>query len=345
MDKPLAKKQILIVEDEMVFRSHLENFLCALGAKVFLAGDGIQGLVTLAQNDIDLILCDLEMPAMGGLAFLRKLRSNGSDTPVLVISATDKMADIASALRLGVQDVLLKPIEDWPHLREAIYAALYPSMFTSKVDVDEQLFRDWDVLVANPLAATQLLNQLQPPVQQTFSHCRVNYRQLTTGHRVGLVLDIAPLSEHELAFHCLDVSCAGDNGILAALLMRTLFNGLFQEQLSGQVTRIPELNGLVRQINLLFHQADLQGEFPLLAGYYHQHTHELILVSAGLSATLNARGHQSNLSAGIPLGKTGDFHLTRLNQHAAQWECKVRGQGGTLKLMLSDTTAPASEVF
>lgn len=57
------------------------------------------------------------------------------------------------------------------------------------------------------------------------SHCRINYRQLVSADQPGLVLDIAPLSDNELAFYCLDVTRAGDNGVLAALLLRALFNG------------------------------------------------------------------------------------------------------------------------
>lgn len=121
---------------------------------------------------------------------------------MLVISATDKMADIAKVLRLGVQDVLLKPLTDLNRLREAVLACLYPNMFTSQAIEEVELFQDWDALSKNPSEAVKLLKQLQPPVQQTIAHCRINYRQLTTGENPGLVLDIAALSEKDLAFYC-----------------------------------------------------------------------------------------------------------------------------------------------
>ncbi|MCX2958013.1 MAG: two-component system response regulator RssB, partial [Serratia symbiotica] len=151
--------------------------------------------------------------------------------PVLVISATDKMADIAKVLRLGVQDVLLKPLTDMNRLRESILACLYPSMFTSQAIEEAELFQNWDALSKHSSDAIELLRQLQPPVQQTIAHCRINYRQLTTDENPGLVLDIAALSDKDLAFYCLDVSRAGDNGLLAALLLRVLFNGLLQDHL------------------------------------------------------------------------------------------------------------------
>lgn len=335
MEKPLSGKQILIVEDEVVFRSLLGNFLGALGATITLADDGVDALDKICQQDFELMICDLDMPRMNGIELVEHLRGKGSAVPILVISATENMSDIAHVLRFGVQDVLLKPLKDLNRLREAVYECLYPSMFSSKVEEDEQLFQDWDALVRDPQAAAKLLKQLQPPVQQVISNCRINYRQLTMAEQPGLVLDIAPLSEKDLAFYCLDVTRAGDNGVLAALLLRALFNGLLQDQLSGQTHRLPELNGLLKQVNLLLRQANLHGQFPLLVGYYHQGLKNLILVSAGLKATLNIHSHQIQLSNGVPLGTLGSTHLNQISQRGDEWQCQVCGAGGKLCLMLS----------
>ncbi|QKJ87320.1 two-component system response regulator RssB [Paramixta manurensis] len=335
MEKPLTGKKILIVEDEIVFRSLLENFLQALGAVICLAGDGLEAISMLQKITPDMIVCDLEMPRMNGIKLVEHIRTQGNQVPILVISATENMADIAHVLRLGVQDVLLKPVKNLERLREAVYECLYPSMFTSKVEEDEQLFQDWEALTRNPTAAAKLLKQLQPPVQQVIANCRVNYRQLTMAEQPGLVLDIAALSDKDLAFYCLDVTRAGDNGVLAALLLRALFNGLLQEQLSGQKQRLPELSNLLKQVNMLLRQANLKGQFPLLVGYYHQSLKNLILVSAGLNATLNINTHQIQLNNGVPLGTLGSTHLNQISQRCDAWQCQVWGAGGRLRLMLS----------
>ncbi len=287
MTQPLAGKQILIVEDEPVFRSLLHGWLTSLGATTFQAEDGKDALHKMTEVHPDLMICDISMPRMNGLELVETLRNRGEQLPILMISATENMADIAKALRLGVQDVLLKPVKDFDRLRETVYACLYPAMFSSRVEEEERLFEDWDALVSNPIAASRLLQELQPPVQQEMSHCRVHYRQLVSADKPGLVLDIAPLSENDLAFYCLDVTRAGDNGVLAALLLRALFNGLLQEQLAHQGQRLPEMGSLLKQVNQLLRQANLPGQFPLLVGYYHSGLKNLILVSAGLNGTLN----------------------------------------------------------
>ncbi len=335
MTQPLVGKQILIVEDEPVFRSLLDSYLVSLGAVTRLAGDGIEALEQIACAAPDLLICDLAMPRMNGLTLVERIRNSGNQMPILVISATENMSDIARALRLGVQDVLLKPIKDLNRLRETVFACLYPSAFNSRVEEEERLFQDWDALVSNPQAAASLLQQLQPPVQQDMAHCRVNYRQLVSADKPGLVLDIAPLSDNDLAFYCLDVTRAGDNGVLAALLLRALFNGLLQEQLARQRQRLPELGTLLKQVNQLLRQANLVGQFPLLVGYYHSTLKNLILVSAGLNASLNTGGHQIQVSNGVPLGTLGNTYLNQISQRCDAWQCQVWGAGGRLRLMLS----------
>jgi two-component system response regulator len=335
MTQPLAGKQILIVEDEPVFRSLLDSWLSSLGAETSLAQDGVDALAILTTLKPDLMICDLAMPRMNGLKLVEHVRNSGENVPILIISATENMADIAKALRLGVQDVLLKPVNDLNRLRETVFACLYPNMFNSRVEEEERLFEDWDALVNDPTAAAKLLQELQPPVQQVISHCRINYRQLMSADKPGLVLDIAPLSDNDLAFYCLDVTRAGDNGVLAALLLRSLFNGLLQEQLSHQGQRLPELRSLLKQVNQLLRQANLPGQFPLLVGYYHSELKNLILVSAGLNGTLNTGEHHIQISNGVPLGTLGNAYLNQISQRCTSWQCQIWGSGGRLRLMLS----------
>ncbi|MCV9877350.1 two-component system response regulator RssB [Brenneria izbisi] len=336
MERPLAGKHVLIIEDEAVFRSVLSGYLITLGASVLEAVHGLEALSLLEDRQADLIICDLDMPMMGGIEFLERLRLRGNNTPILVISATSHMADVAKVLRLGAQDVLLKPVRDYARLREVVMSCLYPDMFTSQVNELEQLMQDMDSLSQSPDAVAKLLAQLQPPVQQTLAHCRINYRQLTIAEQPGLVLDIAALSETELAFYCLDVTQAvNNNGTLAALLLRTLFNGLLQDHLANQQHRLPYLPTLLKQVNQLLRQASLEGRFPLLVGYYHRELKRLILVSAGLNAMLNADGNQISLNSGVPLGTLDVTYLNQLNHNCVDWQCQIWGGGGRLRLMLS----------
>ncbi|PZD57470.1 two-component system response regulator RssB, partial [Pantoea ananatis] len=117
MEKPLIGKKILIVEDEAVFRSLLNQFLSSMGAVTVEAEDGLEAIEQLMQHSVELVICDLEMPRMNGIKFVEHLRSRGNSVPILIISATENMSDIAQVLRLGVQDVLLKPLKNFERFR------------------------------------------------------------------------------------------------------------------------------------------------------------------------------------------------------------------------------------
>lgn len=337
METRLAGKSILIIEDEIVFRSLMAAYLNSMGATIQQASNGFQALSLLEAQSPDLILCDLAMPEMGGIKFVECLLLQGINIPILVISATDKLADIAMVLRMGVKDVLLKPITDLNRMREAVLACLYPTLFTSSAVEEVELIQNWEVLRKNPHEAAQLLQQLQPPVQQTVAHCRVNYRQLTMAEQLGFVLDIAALSENDLAFYCLDVTQAGDKGILAALLLRVLFSRILREHLTYQRQSLSQMSSLLRQVNQLLRQTHLEGEYPLLAGYYNTKHKNLILVSAGLDAniSINNNSDQTQLNNSVPLGTLDTRYLDQVYQHCNDWQCHVFGKNNQLKLMLS----------
>lgn len=66
MSLPFTHKRILIVEDELVFRSVLVGYLKSLGAETSEATNGLQALSAVDDVHPDLILCNLAMPEMGG---------------------------------------------------------------------------------------------------------------------------------------------------------------------------------------------------------------------------------------------------------------------------------------
>ena len=69
---------------------------------------------------MDLVLVDLRMPEMGGLAVLSAIRREVPEMPVIVVSGAGDIGEVVEALRLGAWDFLLKPINDMSILRHAI---------------------------------------------------------------------------------------------------------------------------------------------------------------------------------------------------------------------------------
>ena len=96
MTQPLAGKQILIVEDEPVFRSLMHAWLASLGATIVQAEDGLDALQKMAESKPDLMICDISMPRMNGLRSYRGVKA-ASGAPAAGATGDVALPDSLSA--------------------------------------------------------------------------------------------------------------------------------------------------------------------------------------------------------------------------------------------------------
>ena len=104
---------VLVVDDSVATRRILCRALVAAGYGVQEAGDGRQALDACRFDRPDLVLLDIDMPVMDGLAALREMKRDAalSSLPVLFLTARTGGTDVAAGLELGAQDYLRKPCE------------------------------------------------------------------------------------------------------------------------------------------------------------------------------------------------------------------------------------------
>ena len=103
-------RRILIIDDDAAIRASLSEALAEHGATVEVADDGVTALPLLERFDPELVLCDVRMPEIGGLALLETIRTRRASVDVILITAFDDMETVASAMRGGAVDFLVKPI-------------------------------------------------------------------------------------------------------------------------------------------------------------------------------------------------------------------------------------------
>lgn len=101
--------RILVVDDETALVRQLQTMLTAERYLVDTAPDGEAALDMLADNPADLVILDIMLPKMDGLAVLRHMRESGMTTPVLMLSARGAIEDRIAGLDLGADDYLPKP--------------------------------------------------------------------------------------------------------------------------------------------------------------------------------------------------------------------------------------------
>ena len=107
----MADAAILVVDDDAPIRRMLERTLAAEGYAVQSAVDGGDALVSVERSTPDLILLDVTMPGLDGLAVCRRLRDKGLATPVLLLTARDELDDRVAGLDAGADDYVVKPFE------------------------------------------------------------------------------------------------------------------------------------------------------------------------------------------------------------------------------------------
>lgn len=101
--------QILIAEDEPQMAQLLRSALIEEGHTVSVATDGISALEFARASKFDVMVLDVMLPRLDGLAVVRRLRELRDRTPVLMLTARDAAADIVRALDGGADDYLTKP--------------------------------------------------------------------------------------------------------------------------------------------------------------------------------------------------------------------------------------------
>lgn len=101
---------ILVVEDERDIAIAIEAYLKNQGYKVFLAGNGFEGLEILDKNVIHLAIVDVMMPKMDGITFTMKLREK-HEFPVIILSAKSEDVDKIMGLNIGADDYVTKPFK------------------------------------------------------------------------------------------------------------------------------------------------------------------------------------------------------------------------------------------
>ncbi len=103
------KHKILVVEDEPAMRLGLQDNLEFEGYAVECAADGLAGLAAIQQQAYDLIILDVMMPQMSGFEVCKRMRKEGIETPVILLTAKGEEIDKVLGLELGADDYITKP--------------------------------------------------------------------------------------------------------------------------------------------------------------------------------------------------------------------------------------------
>jgi two-component system OmpR family response regulator len=121
---------IMVIDDEAGVRDLLGDALKLAGFETITAADAMIAQTLLRNTKPDLLIVDINMPMMDGFEFIERIRSNGDNTPALMLSARGDRADITKGLTLGADDYVTKPF-GLEELVLRVKAILRRSQFTT----------------------------------------------------------------------------------------------------------------------------------------------------------------------------------------------------------------------
>ena len=101
--------RILIIEDDSKIASFLKKGFKEVGYASDVAADGEEGLLLARQGVFDAIVADLMLPKLDGLGMIERIRAEGIDTPVIILSAKRSVDDRIRGLQAGSDDYMVKP--------------------------------------------------------------------------------------------------------------------------------------------------------------------------------------------------------------------------------------------
>ena len=158
----MAEKYILVVDDEETIREVVSSMLNQAGYKTRLATSGMEALELLSCGDeFELVLSDMMMPEMDGIALLEKIKERFPDVPVVMVTAVHDVSTALGAIRQGAYDYLLKPFE-----REQLLVMTRRAVENSRLKIEN---RNYQVnLEALVNARTEQLRQAMTELERSY---------------------------------------------------------------------------------------------------------------------------------------------------------------------------------
>ena len=130
MTAPLSPPRglVLVADDDPVMRLLMRQMLTQVGLDVIEAEDGVQALASYKHSGPDLVMLDVDMPAMDGFAVCREIRHQevGGTVPIIMVTGGDELEAVTHAYEVGATDFISKPI-NWPILGHRVLYVLRAS--------------------------------------------------------------------------------------------------------------------------------------------------------------------------------------------------------------------------
>ena len=138
-------KRVLVIDDEENLRHYLQMVLGEAGYQVETASDGKEALEKIQHQTWDIILCDIRMPRMDGMAFLKQAKAKGLEGTIIMMSAYGTVDTAVEAMKIGAYDYVSKPFNADEIVLTIKKAEERERLREENIRLKEEVQRDYDL--------------------------------------------------------------------------------------------------------------------------------------------------------------------------------------------------------
>ncbi|MFT6791954.1 MAG: sigma-B regulation protein RsbU (phosphoserine phosphatase) [Cellvibrionaceae bacterium] len=320
--------KLLVIDDDLAVRQKFVDYFQNSDFQVYSAPDGQSGLDLFGRLLPDLVVTELRLPDMDGLALLSNFYQHRPEIPVILISDAGVMDDVVDALRLGAADYLIKPIDDMRVLQMAVKRSLERRhllienyRYRQQLEIANSSLKKHIESLEQDQRAGHFVQQSMLPVSPFVAlgyTCEL--KLIPSLFLSGDCIDYALLDKRYYAFYVADVSGHGSAPAFVTIWLKNLVSQLVRlRQLLADFDSIHRtLKQMVTVINDELIAIHLNNYLTMAVGIIDTNTHELFYIVAGhlpLPVVITHNNAHYLEGSGKPIGLYEDADWTVNHVH------------------------------
>lgn len=298
---PTPKVRIILADDEMMVRENLAIYLEDCGYLIKTATDGKEALDLFHQERPDVIITDISLPRMSGLELIRAIKSIAPQVPVIVCSGLGDMTDAIAALRLGIWDYLVKPMNDLSVVHQSIQKAL------EKQRLKDENERIRETLLEDQEAGHSVQQKILPLNLFEAPPLKLEHQVVPMLYLSGDFVDYFKLDDHRFVFYLADVSGHGAAAAFVTVLVKMFIREMAAKFRSDNDARVITPHLMIKALAQEIYGAKLGKYCTMLYFVYDSNLEEIhysvaghypnpVLVRKGEAKYLQGRGFPVGIS-------------------------------------------------
>ncbi len=346
--------KILTIEDETAVRRSLVAHLEDLEYDFVEATNGIEGIEQFKSSKPDLVLCDLRLPGMDGLDVLSTLAELSPDTPIIIVSGANQVADAIQALKRGAWDYITKPIVDFQVLDAAIERALNRARLVNENRAYQKHLETLNMELSIALgqlredeeAARALQASLLPPTKAQFGDYHFRRQLFPSLLLSGDFVDYFAIGDHEVGFYIADISGHGAASAFVTVMLKTLFEKHLDAYQRDQEEVVRQPCEMLDQLNRALYLSPIEKYLTIFYGVLDLKTHSLRFCSGGqfpYPMIFDGRAFKTLTSHDKPVGLFEDSIFTQHEIDFSSVQQMLMISDGILELFPRDSARRRTE--